>query len=304
MEIKTVSIIGQGALGILYGQKLVKTLAAGSVRFIANAERIQRYQRDGIYCNGERCKFTYIEPDSPMKPADLLIFAVKFPMLKEAIQDASSQVGKNTIILSLLNGISSEEIIGERFGTEHLLYCVAQEMDATRSGNRLSYSSQGQLLIGSADNEITPAVTAVTELLQKAGLAYTVPRDINREMWNKFMLNVGVNQVVTAFETGYGGVQVPGVQRETMINAMREVLEIANRKGINLKPSDIDTWLGILAPFKPELMPSMRQDVLAKRKTEVELFSGTVLKMAKELHIPVPVNEFLYKRIREIESDY
>ena len=304
MEIKTITIIGQGALGILFGSQLAKHLGNQNVRFLADRERIDRYQKEGIFCNGKKCDFTYITPDMQGNPADLLIFAVKYPALPQAIRDAKNQVGDKTIILSLMNGITSEQLIGDTYGMDHMLYCVAQGMDATRTGNQLVYSTTGLLEFGEIDNTLSEKVKAVETLFKKADIQYHIPEDMNRIMWKKFMLNVGVNQVTAAFNSDYGAVQAEGEQRDTMIAAMREVIQIANRKGIHLTEEDIQYWLNVLDGFKPELMPSMRQDTAAKRKTEVELFSGAMIRMGKELDVPVPVNEMLYKKIREIESAY
>jgi 2-dehydropantoate 2-reductase len=304
MNIQTVAIIGQGALGILFGKLLTDALGKENVSFIANPTRIQRYKMNGIYCNGEKCDFSYLSSEEPRNPVDLLIFAVKFPALEGAIREAAPFVGSKTILLSLLNGISSEEIIGNALGDDKVVYCVAQGMDATREDNKLIYSNAGYLIIGEKDNRISPKITALTELFKKTGIEYRIASDVQKVMWNKFMLNVGINQVTTAYETNYGGAQVDGEPRTTMLAAMREVQQIASAKGIELTNQDIDDWMKVIEPFNPELMPSMRQDSLAGRPTEVELFSGTVLKMADQLGIDVPVNRFLYHKIKEIESRY
>ena len=116
MEIKKVSIIGLGALGILFGNLLSKHMNPEDLRIIADRERIERYKRDGIFCNGEKCDFCYLLPEEPCEPADLLLFAVKFNALDDAVKAVRNQVGPDTIILSLLNGISSESIIGDAYG--------------------------------------------------------------------------------------------------------------------------------------------------------------------------------------------
>lgn len=105
MEIKNVAIVGLGALGIMYGKHLVDRLGVDAVRIVADHDRIERYKKDGILCNGEPCTFRYVAADEPMEPADLLIFAVKYTGLKSAIANAKNQIGKQTIILSVLNGI-------------------------------------------------------------------------------------------------------------------------------------------------------------------------------------------------------
>jgi 2-dehydropantoate 2-reductase len=120
MEIKTVSIIGLGALGMGFGELLLRNMPKENLRIVADEARIKRYKEQGIYVNGKPCDFNYITPEETGKPADLLIFMVKSNQLQNAIKDARNQVGKNTIIMSALNGITSEEIIGEAYGMENI----------------------------------------------------------------------------------------------------------------------------------------------------------------------------------------
>ena len=118
------------------------------------------------------------------------------------------------------------------------------------------------------------------------------------------MLNVGINQTVMVYEGTYRTVQQPGEARETMLSAMREVLTLANLEGFALTEHDLNQWVALADTLAPEGMPSMRQDAMTHRKSEVELFAGTVIRLAKTHGLDVPVNEMLYRRIREMESMY
>ena len=110
-------------------------------------------------------------------------------------------------------------------------------------------------------------------------------------MWRKFLLNVGINQACTVYETDYGHVTSPGPICEEMKEAMREVIRIASAEGITLTEDDIDNAIALEKTLKPDGYPSMRQDALAGRQTEVDLFAGTVIAMGKKYGIPTPVNE-------------
>lgn len=305
MEIKKVSIIGLGALGILFGNLLSKHMDPEDLRIIADRERIERYTRDGIYNNGEKCDFRYLVPEEPCEPADLLLFAVKFNALDDAVKAAGNQVGPDTIILSLLNGISSESIIGDAYGMEHLLCCVAQGMDAVKTGNQLTYSNTGMLCFGDfVPGVISEKTRTVADFFEKMNIPYEVDTDMQRRIWGKFMLNVGVNQTTAVFETNYGGIQQEGKPRDTMIAAMREVIRISEKEGINLTEEDLQYWLDIIKPLNPQNKPSLRQDTEAKRRSEVDLFSGTVIQVGKKYGIPTPVNQFLYDSIKVMERAY
>lgn len=305
MEIKNVSIVGLGALGTMYGKYFSDKLPKSQVRIIANQSRIDKYEHNGIFCNGQRCDFNYVLPVEKQEPADLLIFSVKFNQLQQATQDAAHQVRENTIILSLLNGISSEEIIGKAFGMEKMLYCVAQGMDAVKIDNQLNYKNMGMLCFGEHDNtNWSNKVTSVAEFFNSIDFPYEVPRNMNHKMWGKFMMNTGVNQTVAVFSTNYGGIQAEGEPRNIMIAAMREVISISQKAGINLDESDLKYWLHVLSTLNPLGMPSMAQDMIAKRKTEVDLFSGTAVTLGKKYNVLTPTNEWLYQKVQDMEINF
>ena len=89
-----------------------------------------------------------------------------------------------------------------------------------------------------------------------------------------------------------------------MIAAMREVIALSCKVGINLDESDLTYWLNVLANLNPLGMPSMRQDMAVNTKTEVELFSGTVIELGRQYHVPTPINDWLYHKVLEMEKDF
>lgn len=305
MRIQTVSIIGLGALGILYAHQMSKHMPRENLKIIADQERIDRYLKEGVYCNGERCDFGYITPEQISEPSDLVLFTVKYSGLEDAVKAVKNQVGEQTIILSALNGISSEQVIADVYGEDKVLYCVAQGMDAVKTGNYLTYKNMGLLCFGDKHpGSISDQTKAVSEFFESVGIPHEILTDMQTRIWSKFMLNVGVNQTAAVFETNYGGLQKEGTARETMLAAMREVMILSEKEGIGLSEQDITYWMSVLDTLNPEGTPSMRQDTDAKRISEVELFSGTVLAYGKKHGVDTPVNRMLYDKIGEMESRY
>jgi 2-dehydropantoate 2-reductase len=304
MEKKTVAIVGLGALGILYGSHLSKALGKERVRIIVNEERKERYTQNGVTLNGELCDFNYVLENEKNDPADIVIVATKSLTLSSGMESMKNQVGENTAILSLINGITSETILGERFGHEKIIPTVAIGMDATREGYAVRSKVKGWLQIGADTEEKKPLLSMVRSVFDEANFPYEVEDDIELKIWQKFVMNVGVNQVVMVKEGTYGSIQTGGEHHDLMIQAMREVIPIAQAEGVNLKESDIDNVVKIIDSVDPMGMPSMRQDGLAHRPTEVELFSGTILAKSKEHGVESPVNEYLYQEVKRKESEY
>ena len=302
-EIQSTAIIGMGALGLLYGNQIVSRLGSSGLRFIADRKRIQKYHSMEFTVNGEHRTFP-MEDCETAAPADFVIVAVKYNALPEALNTMKNCVGPDTTIISVMNGISSEQMIGERYGREKVLYSIAQGMDAMKFGSSLTYTQAGELRVGALSPEQNNRLEAMTAFFDRAGISYTVEDDILHRLWGKFMLNVGVNQTCMAYETTYSGTLVPGEAHDTMIGAMREVIRLARAEHVNLTEQDLDSYIDLLKTLSPDGMPSMRQDSLSHRPSEVEMFSGTVREMAKKHGLATPVNDRLYKRIREMESQY
>lgn len=296
-----ITIVGMGALGILYGERITSALGKEAVTFLADEKRVIKYQTEGVFCNGKKCDF---QVTSKAEPADLIIFAVKGTTLREAMELARDAVGEETILLSVLNGISSEEMMEAYFDKGHIVHCIAQGMDAVKLGNKLTFANEGELRIGTPDADKKIYVERAAQILAEAGVPHVVEEDIQHRLWCKWMLNVGVNQVVMVEEGTYDTIQKPGKARDMMIAAMEEVRALSGLAGTGVTKADLDAYVALVDTLNPDGMPSMRQDGLARRYSEVDFFAGTVIGKAKEYGLSVPVNQFLYDTVKQIESTY
>ena len=301
-EIKSIGLIGLGAVGALYADRL---LASGAdIRVIVDADRRARYEAEGVYVNGRRVDFPYVTPEEA-SAVDLLIIATKFGGLPGAMETAAGFVGPQTLIVSLINGVTSEGVIAQRFGAANVLYSVAQGMDAVKEGNRLTYAHPGVIVLGEREpGPVSVRVQAVADVLTARGVQVVPVGDMVRRQWGKLMLNVGVNQAVMVFEGDYGTVQRPGKPREVMLGAMREAQQIAALEGHEITEAEFDEWVALIDSLAPQGKPSMRQDGEAHRKSEVELFAGTMVRLGEKHGVRVPVNAWLLARVREMEASY
>jgi 2-dehydropantoate 2-reductase len=300
--IRTVYIIGAGALGATYAGLLYER-DKECVAFIAAGERGERLRRSGVIVNGRHYPIPVLDPEEIDAPADLVIVAVKNHHLDEAIGEMKKAVGSETIIISVMNGIESEERIGAVYGMDKVLYAINVGVDALREGNRVTYKNQGRLLFGEARNTVrTERVRRVKEFFDGAGIVCDVPEDMIRTLWWKFMINVGINQASAVLGAPYRTFQTQQEARALMDSAMREVIRLAAEAGVHLTAADVDNWYAVLDSLNPSGKTSMLQDVEAGRKTEVEMFAGRVIELGRRYGVPTPVNEKLLEQIRELET--
>lgn len=301
-KIKNISLIGLGAIGCAYGSKIYD-MNPEAIKVIAGGERAKRYREDGFFINGKKYNFQYVTPEEKCEPADLIIVAVKSNQLHKAIEDIKNHVGQNTIILSLLNGITSEEIIGRVFGMDKMLYSLCVAIDANRDGNNINFSSYGNITFGEKNNtNYSQRVVAVKEIFEKAGIPYVIPEDMLHALWWKFMINVSINQCSAVLRAKYGVFQSNTEARNLMDSAMMEVVKLSEKTGVNLNNEDIKKWYEVLYNMNPNSRTSMLQDVESGRKTEVDMFAGTVCGLGNKYKLDTPVNRTLYNIIKVIEN--
>lgn len=300
--IRTVGLIGLGAVGVLYGERLLSRGA--ELLVLADEARASRYRAEGVLCNGRAVAFDYATRRDA-RALDLIIFATKEGGLRAAMETAAPFVGPDTLLLCLTNGVTSEGTLSTRFDPAQVLYSVAQGMDAVKVGNALTYAHPGMIVLGEKEpGPVSARVQAVADFLNAHGVPAVPVEDMVRRQWGKLMLNVGVNQAVMVFEGTYETVQREGRAREVMIGAMREAQQLARLEGYPISEAEFDDWVALVDGLSPEGAPSMRQDGAAHRKSEVELFAGTIVRLGQKHGVKTPVNQWLYDTVLKMEAAY
>lgn len=301
-KIKNVSIIGLGAIGGSYAAKLYDTDSI-NLTVIADRRRIEKYSINKLTVNGKPYDFKFVLPDDDCGYADLILIAVKYHNLDQAIDEIKKRVGPDTIILSLLNGIDSEEIVGGAFGIDKLLYCSCVGIDAVRTDNDICYTTFGKLYFGERSNQHhTERVGLIKALFDEAEIPYFIPEDMINAIWWKYMVNIGVNQVSAVLGAAYGVFHTIHEARELLDEAMKEVIAVAAKIGVNLGEEDILAVHKLLGTLSADGKTSMLQDIEAGRKTEVEMLSGALHKMGVKYGVTTPINDTLFRMIRTLEQ--
>ena len=123
--------------------------------------RLERYRNAEFRINGEAVSFPLVDAKEA-EPVDLVIVATKYNGLRSAMEVMEKAVGEHTVIISVLNGISSEQILAEKYDRKNIVPCVALGMAAMRDGYTLTYCNKGSLRIGITGEEQRPVLKALT----------------------------------------------------------------------------------------------------------------------------------------------
>ena len=289
---RKILICGLGAVGLTYA---VKFKANSELKILVDKERLERYNRNKPIFNGVVQEFDYILPDETFTP-DLIILATKSQGLDDAIKNIKNFVNENTIIISLLNGISSEEKIQEAYPNATVLKSYFIGHSAVRVGNSVTQDGVGEIFI---ENN-----TKIKEIFDEFEINYQIPEDINYSMWLKYTMNLFSNQVSAILNMNFGELK----RNQAFLNFAKkiilEVRTIAQVKGVkNLENLENDA-LAFLNKMCDEGKTSMLQDILAGRKTEVEIFAGEIIRLGKKFNLPTSYNQVLYDLIKIVEEKW
>ncbi|MCR5676046.1 MAG: 2-dehydropantoate 2-reductase [Lachnospiraceae bacterium] len=299
--IENVVLIGAGAVGAYFVQGLMKKPEIGFA-LAAEGDRKKRLETTGLRIN-HASLFPAVKTPAEARGADLILIAVKYDAIHEAARMAAEIATKQTIILSLLNGIDSEEIVGAAAGAEHMLYSIMR-IQSWREGREILFdpAATAGLFFGEKDTrEKTERVRAVEELFAGTEIRCTFVPDMQGEIWNKFASNISRNLPQAMLGVGYGAYE-DSVHAAYLRDTMdAEVKAVAEAKGIHIPP-----MAGKAAAAWQTVDKSARfstlQDLDAHRHTEVEMFLGELMRMAHEVHVPVPCCAFAYHFIKALEE--
>ena len=300
MKIKSVAVLGAGAVGsyVIWGLSEKKDIRLG---VIASGERAKRLKNKGCKIND-----TVYHPEvwTPEEAhgVDFLIISLKYGALPGALDDITAVTGENTVIMSLMNGVDSEEIIAEKVGAEHLLHAVIKVASHKENDG---YVFNPEATLGIIFGEVSAPydserVQAVLDLFSGTGLHYRATDCILEEIWSKFRLNVCNNLPQAILGAGVGCYQ-DSVHMKAISDGLRRELEaIASAKGIDISKAAASSGHGSAVP--PSARYSTLQDLDAGRHTEIDMFSGALVRMGRELGIPTPYNEYTYHMIKALEE--
>lgn len=299
MKIQSVAVLGAGAVGsyVIWGLSERKDIKLG---VIAEGERAGRLKK------GCRINDVTYHPDvwTPQEAhgVDLLIVCLKYGALPGALDSIRAIVGENTIVMSLMNGVDSEEIIAEAIGASHMTYSVIKVASHKEDDG---YYFVPETTLGIIFGELnapydSERVQAIEALFADTGIHYRSTEFAKEEMWSKFRLNVCNNLPQAILGAGVG-CYTDSEHMKAISDGLRNELEtIAAAKGIDMSKIEASSKHG--SPVRASAKFSTLQDIEAGRNTEIDMFSGALMRMGKELGIPTPYNEYTYHMIKALEE--
>jgi len=306
--IKRVAVIGPGAIGIFFGGLLSRL--GLDVRFLDKSEERAEY----LVRHGLLLEETTGLISIPIKvnidtagigPCDLVIICVKSYDTESAASLLPSLIHQNTLVLTLQNGLGHVEVLKKILPERQIAVGITFHGVTLVETGHIRHAGAGPTCIGSflPDEKVRGQLARLAETLTAAGLATTVADNIEEIVWNKLLVNIGINALsaITRLKNG-DLVKFPEI-RNLMAMAVTEALAVARGKGLRANPQAVEEARAACLATA-ENRSSMLQDVLNRKRTEIEAINGAIVKEAKTLGIATPVNEVLTILVKGIEKSY
>ncbi len=233
---------------------------------------------------------------------DLIIVCVKNYDLDEAINDLKPFVKKETIILPLLNGITAREKLQNAYKDNNVLYGLIFT-ESNKNENIIKTSKIINLCFGEKNNDIIKDyLLEIKKVFDKYKINNEIPLNMEAKCWTKWMLNLGINQISALMNATYNDMTHP-LLKDLLFDIFDEVYEVSKAYNVGLTKDDINLMHERVNAFNSDRVTSLTLDFNKGGKNELDIFGPTLIKLAEEKNIDIPINKTIYRLIKSYNDN-
>ena len=302
-----VAVLGSGAMGSLYGGRLAES-GVDVTLVDVRREHVETIRSDGLRIStGDGVETVGVEattdPES-VGPVELVVVFVKSTATATAMADADEAgLHEGADVLTLQNGLGNPETIAGYVPEERVIAGVTAHGATLEEPGHIFHAGRGPTRIGRYAADNGDRVAAVAGALRAAGFETEVTGDVEAAIWEKVLVNVGINAPTALARVTNGKLASTAPGRRVVEGAVAEAAEVARAEGHDVREDAVEHVLAV-ADETGENRSSMLQDVEARRRTEIERLHGAVVDRAERAGIDAPVNRTLAELVRLTESDF
>ncbi len=301
-------ILGAGALGSLIGARLSRT--NGQVLLLTtDREHVASIQQRGLLVeelDGSTSRYYLPAHDHPhtiSEKPDIVIVTVKSYDTVAAVHSVMDCCCASTVFLTLQNGIGNWESISQMVGEESVLAGSTAQGATMLEPGMIRHGGNGQTHVGEINGRLSPRVHRIVDVFRQAEMEAHASDAMQRLIWEKLLINVGINAITALTGITNGLVAELEPARHLSQSAVQEAFDVARARGFAI---DVDIFERVLAVAKATATnrSSMLQDVDRKKRTEIDAINGAVVRFGQEAGIATPVNQSLARLVHTLEATY
>jgi len=306
-----IAILGAGGMGSNYGGKL-STVPENEVYLLDVFEaHVNKVNSDGltIEFNGADTVYKNLKASTKAEDVgvcDLVLIFVKGTATAEALISNKALFGPDTMALTLQNGWGNVEVISSVIGPDNVA-AGTTEQGAVFVGPgkvKVGNNGKGKTVIGDLRGEVTDRIKTVAKTLSDAGFETYTSGSVKNLIWDKLLVNVGINGVGAATNLKNGQMITVPEANEIYVAAIKEAMEVAKALGIKFSNPDPIGHVDEVCEFSAPNQSSMLVDIDKKRITEIDFINGYIVREGKRLGIPTPVNMSITNMIKIKQMQY
>jgi len=307
-----IGIVGAGAMGGLFGGML--TRAGQDVWLIDNhKERAEKINREGLVIEASKA----LEARAPKKEVirikvttepreagccDLVILFVKAYDTEEATRNSLPLSRSKTVWLTLQNGLGNIEKISKIVGETAVIGGITYQGATVLEMGRIRHAGYGKTVIGEIGGKKSERIEYVSDIFNRAGIDTEISDNIEGVLWSKLLINAAINPLTAITRVRNGQLLDSPVLRETMKLIVEEATQVPLKKGIELPYPEVFETVEESCYASRDNISSMLQDILKKRRTEIDFINGAIVSEAEKVGIPTPLNRAVWNLVKFLEG--
>jgi 2-dehydropantoate 2-reductase len=294
-----IAVFGAGAVGSYFGGRLSQ--AGESVVFIARGRNLEALRENGLRVESISGDFS-VSPaeatDNPAEagPADIVLLGVKAWQVPEAARALPPLLGPDTGVLPLLNGVEAYDQLAEAVGKQHVLGGLCRILAHLAEPGVVRHSAIDPALhFGEWDGHLSERVAKLKNVLDLCvGVKPHIPQSIKTAIWEKFLFIAPFSGIGALTRAPAGVVRALPETRTLLEGLMREIVELAEARGVTLRPDAVQKTMTGIDSLPPDGTSSMQRDMLEGKPSELEAQIGAVVRLARDSGIVLPLHAVVY----------
>jgi 2-dehydropantoate 2-reductase len=299
-----IAILGIGAMGCLFGSRLS---GHADIWLVGTwPKQIEVLQRDGLEVTAPDGTVTHchlnVTPDLARVPAsDVVLVLVKSYQTLRAARQAAYILKTGGVAITLQNGLGNREILADEVGAARAVLGVTAQGATVLGPGRLRHAGDGPTHLARVAGQESN-LRQVSDLFNEIGLETTVVDGADSLVWGKLAINAGINPLTALLGIPNGALVEDDVLSRIMAGAAQEVADIAQARDIRLPYEDAARRTAEVSRATAANRSSMLQDVDRGAPTEIDAISGAVVQAGVAAQVPTPINQFLWRLMKEQEA--
>jgi 2-dehydropantoate 2-reductase len=300
-----IAIFGAGGVGAYFGARLAEV--GNEVSVVARGAQL-----DAIRANGLRVDSVFgdmlVRPKvasasaADIGPVDAVLLGVKTWQVSDVAPALKPLLGRDTFVVPLQNGVETPDLLAAALGPEHVVggvcggFCFIVAPGHVKHIGGVTFIKFGEL-----DGKKSERVERLRAEFEAAKVDVAVPDDIRVALWEKLMLVVPFGGVGAVSRAPIGVIMKTPETRKLIEAGMREIAAVALAQGVELPADTVERTLALLDRTTPAGTSSLQRDIAAGKRSELDAWTGAVVRLGARLHVPTPTHSFLYAALLPLE---